>query len=149
MTEIEKLLVEVANALTHLNGGSVEGAMVKVSGTIPEPLWDKVFMVVSQLENKEYKPEEATPTVEQRLEALERRLDCLPDAAREAVHDIDLDSYVDTYLRDRGVERYMDPVALRNEIAAVFVDLMTGAAASAGRSKDWLSGFPRRIGGAR
>jgi hypothetical protein len=35
------------------------------------------------------------------------------------------------YLRDRGVERYMDPEALRHEIEVVMCEVLAGAAALA------------------
>jgi hypothetical protein len=167
MTEIQKMLVQVAQ---KLNGGqknwdfsgSRTQPVVTVHVTLERDFWDTLHMVVSQLENGEYKPEEATPTVETRLEALEKNLqqlhnyvdglpgdervreifreeqmegndwkDYLRDLVSKAVDDVDLDGYVDTYLRDRGVERYMDPEAMRHEIEVVVCEVLAGAAALA------------------
>lgn len=172
MTEIEKLVVQAAEALEHLEAEGVCDGEVKVRGFFPEPLWDALFAAAERIKTGEPKPEQA-PTVEQRLEALEKRLvgyeavkdyvdglptiqsicespavndmvrdvlgeymaednnwkDYLRDLVSKAVDDVDLDSFVDTYLRDRGVERYMDPMALRHEIEVVVCEMLAGAAA--------------------
>lgn len=188
MTEIEKLVVQAAEALEHLEAESVKDAEVRVRGFFPEPLWDALFAAAERIKKGEREPEEATSTVEQRLEALEKRLtvngltdsddfqravrhiisdefldeqvrdvmtdymaedngwkDYLRDLVSKAVNEIDLDSFVDTYLRDRGVERYMDPEALRHEIEAVLSEVLAGAAALAKPASKRFGA--RKIGG--
>lgn len=212
MTEIERLLVRVAQGVSggRSSGTPAGSKVVDFQGSLDWRDWDRLHMVASQLENGEYKPDEATPTVESRLEALEKRLlgyeavkdyvdglptiqsicespavndmvrdlvraeegngrdedrireliqdvltdymqedngwkDYLRDLVSKAVDDVDLDSFVDTYLRDRGVERYMDPEALRHEIEAVLSEVLAGAAALAKPASKRFGA--RKIGG--
>ena len=159
MTEIERLFVELVGRLAKAESSyhDIDDGEQRVTLRLPIKLWDTLHKVAAQIEEKKHKPES---TVETRLAALEKQLsrldnyvDALPTEGMlralvsKAVDDIDLDSYVDTHLRDKGVERYMDPMALRHEIEVIVCEFLAGAAALA--KPDAKKFGVRRVGAGR